>query len=153
MAKVDDLPIILEMIKPISQWKYASQIRAADVAMKTKFTNCDTMDTKDLALSSDNIHYNAASMIKIGTISAQRWLNMHYKYSPAVPVICRNSRPGSLHATLNTPSLMLFDLSGRSLSPDLFPRRAPGGGATPHELFIARSPQSGVAGPVLTLTR
>jgi hypothetical protein len=109
---VADLPVILEMIKPISAWQYAAKIRAADVDCKQKLKNVDTMDTKDLALSSDNIHYNAASQIKIGTISAQRWLHMHptsiaYRY--AEPSAIQSQQPTAMSF------VNLFDVSGRKV--------------------------------------
>jgi len=110
---VADLPIILEMIKPISSWKFAAQVRAADVACKQKLKNVDTMDTKDLALSSDNIHYNAASQIKIGTISALRWLKM-------IPtsIACHYSEPSALQLQpqpIASSFVNLFDVSGRKV--------------------------------------
>ncbi len=114
---VNDLPVILEMIvATTNMWKYSAIIRAADVAMTTKFDNCDTMDTKGFALSSDGIHYNAASQIKIGTISALRWLNMHFKYSPTVPIAYHYSEPLSAQFRPQPMSIVnLFDLSGRKL--------------------------------------
>jgi hypothetical protein len=115
---VADLPIILEMIKPISTWQYAAKVRAGDVACKEKLKNVDTMDTKDLALSSDNIHYNAASQIKIGSISALRWLNMHFIYQTPTQIAYRYSEPSTLQSQkqLSVVSFVkLFDVSGRKV--------------------------------------
>jgi len=115
---VPDLPVILEMIKPISAWQYAAAVRAADVACKQKLKNVDTMDTKNLALSSDNVHYNAASQIVIGTISAQRWLNMKFNYGPPVPIAYHYSQPSITQQQLQGApfsGVTLFDLSGRKV--------------------------------------
>jgi hypothetical protein len=115
---VPDLPVILEMIKPISTWKYADAVRAADVACKQKLKNVDTMDTKNLALSSDNVHYNAASQIVIGTVSAQRWVNMHFNYGGLVPVAFKASHPLGTHRLPRMtmiPIVNIYDLSGRRI--------------------------------------
>ena len=116
-TEVEDLPVILEMIKPTSMWQYAATIRAANIACTQKLKNVDTMDTKNLALSSDNVHYNAASMIIIGTVSAQRWLNMHYNYGGTVPVAFRlvqRSSPRQMSLAQFSTG-MLVDLAGRKI--------------------------------------
>ena len=107
------------MIKPISSWPYAAAVRTANINCTKKLENVDTMDTKDLALSSDNVHYNTASMVKIGTISAQRWLNMHYNYGTTTPVIAHlySQTPATLPQpqASSLPIVNMFDLSGRKL--------------------------------------
>ena len=120
-AGVENLPVIIEMIKPVSMWQYAATIRAAEVACAQKLENVDTMDTKDLALSSDNVHYNAASMIKIGAISAQRWLKMEFTASWwDSPVVYRSkdnmARPVSRTLSEAGFPAAIFDLRGRSVS-------------------------------------
>jgi hypothetical protein len=112
---VNDLPVILEEIKPTSSWQYAAKIIAADEACKQKLKNVDTMNTKNLALSSDNVHYNAASMIKIGTISAQRWVNMHFNYGPPVQVIHEYAQSPEMRASRQVGPVAIFDVSGRKL--------------------------------------
>jgi hypothetical protein len=82
--KVSDLPIIIPMIDVQSSWQYNSKIRAAEVAVTKKLKNVDTLDTK--GFPTDNVHYKAQGQVKIGTIAAQRWLNMKYQYSPTVSV-------------------------------------------------------------------
>jgi hypothetical protein len=137
---VADLPVILEEIKPTSSWKYAAQIIAADEACKQKLKNVDTMNTKNLALSSDNVHYNAASQIKIGTISAQRWLDMHYKYGSLPVPIANHSQPSSKNlrpSAFSMAQVKLFDLSGRELG------TLKGSPAFHHGVVIAKINQAG----------
>jgi hypothetical protein len=112
---VADLPVIMPMIKPISTWQYAAKVRAANIAIKAKLTNCDTMDTKDLALSSDNVHYNGQSMAIIGTRCAQRWLAM--KYIGTVPVIYQEKKDHTNFSDLRNASenAAIFNLSGRQI--------------------------------------
>jgi hypothetical protein len=45
-VKVDDLPVIIPMIDVQSRWTNNSIVRAADVAVKRKLKNLDTVDTK-----------------------------------------------------------------------------------------------------------
>jgi hypothetical protein len=110
---VEDLPIVLAMIKPISMWALADKIRNADIALTKKIKNCDTMDTKDLALSSDGVHYNGQSMVIIGTKCAQRWLAMKY-LDAVVPVI---NVPGKTISAVSSISKNVFsyDLTGRKI--------------------------------------
>jgi len=82
--KVSDLPIIIPMIDVQGSWQFNSTIRAAEVAVTKKLKNVDTVDTKGFA--TDGVHYRAAGQVKIGTITAQRWLKMKYQYSPTVSV-------------------------------------------------------------------
>jgi hypothetical protein len=108
-----DLPIILPMIAVQSRWPYNSTVRAADVACKTKLKNVDTMDTK--GLPSNGVHFSALGEVTIGTISAQRWLNMHYNYGLAVPIAYHFSQPSPQQQLQIAPFSLtaLFDLSGR----------------------------------------
>ena len=110
---VDDLPIILPMITTMSPWGHSAKIRDADVAMTKKLENCDTMDTKGYALADDKVHYNTASMIKVGTISAQRWLAMKY-LDAAVPVINRQNTTSS-HIPSSGKHNTSFDLTRRKI--------------------------------------
>jgi len=114
-TQVADLPVIMAMIKPISTWQYAAKVRTANIAIKAKLTNCDTMDTKDLALSSDNVHYNGQSTATIGTRCAQRWLAM--KYSGSVPVMYQEKKDRSNSSSLRNASenAAIFNLTGRQI--------------------------------------
>jgi hypothetical protein len=113
-TSTSNLPVIMAMIKPISSWQYAAKIRAANIAIKTKLTNCDTMDTKDLALSSDNVHYNAQSTAVIGSLCAQRWLAM--KFLGTVPVIYQETRIRNNSVINNKQSsCVIYNLSGRQI--------------------------------------
>lgn len=115
MAEVDDLPVIIPMISPNSVWNYSSIIRDAEVAVTKKLKNCDTMDTKGYKLAQDGVHYNTESMIKIGTICALRWLNMHYNYDPAVPVVSQKATSLFQKPAVAIFSSEMFDLSGRKV--------------------------------------
>jgi hypothetical protein len=115
-TKVEDLPIILPMIDVQSRWTYNSQIRAADVACKQKLRNVDTMDTK--GLPTNGIHYLAQGHVKIGTVCAQRWLNMKFKYGgDIVPIAYRYCQPEipRLYQALPFSSGILFDVMGRKI--------------------------------------
>lgn len=107
-----DLPVIIPMIYPGGMWKLAATIRAAEVALTTKLENCDTTETKDYNLS-DVAHYDAAGMIKIGTISAQRWIAMKY-LDVIVPIINMRNTTSSFTQSLEK-STTSFDLTGRKI--------------------------------------
>jgi hypothetical protein len=108
-----ELPIILPMIAVQTRWPYNSTVRAADVACKTKLKNVDTMDTK--GLPSNGVHFSALGEVTIGTISAQRWLTMHYNYGLVVPIAYHYSQSTSQQRLQIAPlsPITLFDLSGR----------------------------------------
>ncbi|MGE5670950.1 MAG: sialate O-acetylesterase [Fibrobacterota bacterium] len=82
--KITDLPVIIPMISTDPQWTYGSTVRAAEVAVTKKMKNVDTLDTKSFPISGG--HYTAPGQVKIGTISAQRWLKMKFAYSPTSSV-------------------------------------------------------------------
>jgi hypothetical protein len=138
-VKVADLPVIIPLIDAQGQWTYNSIVRKADVTVKQNGRNIDTLDTK--GFPTDGTHYRAAGYVKIGTIAAQRWLNMHYNYSPNVPIAFHSSPSSALqlqsHVTPYSPN-MLFDLSGRTIrtSGSSFEAMPPG-------IFIATVTQPG----------
>jgi hypothetical protein len=115
-VKVDDLPIIIPMIDVQNQWTNNSIVRAADVAVKQKLKNVDTMDTK--GLPTDGTHYRAAGYVKIGQLCAQRWLNMHFNYGEKVPIVYHYCQPEvpELNPVSLFSSVILFDVSGRKIS-------------------------------------
>jgi hypothetical protein len=82
--KVSDLPIIIPMIDVQGSWQFNSTIRTAEVNVTKKLKNVDTVDTK--GFPTDNVHYKAQGQVKIGTLSAQRWLAMKFAYSPTAVV-------------------------------------------------------------------
>jgi hypothetical protein len=112
-----DLPVILPLITTLTIWTYNTKIRDADVLMKQNLKNVDTLETKDFQ-TPDGMHYNAAGQLKIGQISAARWLAMHYNYSGTVPVVTNR------HSAPSTPQLPHmaalpftgFDLAGRKIA-------------------------------------
>jgi hypothetical protein len=114
--KVSDLPIIIPMIDAQGAWQYNATIRLAEVRV-TAMKNVDTLDTK--GFPTDNVHYKAQGQVKIGTIAAERWLNMHFNYGPVVavgrqcysPLVSQARSP----AELPVPD-MVFDLSGRKIN-------------------------------------
>jgi hypothetical protein len=115
-TKVEDLPIILPMIDVQSRWTDNAKIRAADVACKQKLKNVDTMDTK--GLPTNGIHYKAQGHVTIGTLCAQRWLNMNFKYGNGmVPVVYRYCQPEipMLYQALPFSGGILFDVMGRKI--------------------------------------
>ena len=114
-VKVPDLPVIIPLIDVQGQWTYNSIVRKADVTVKQNGKNIDTLDTK--GFPTDGTHYKAAGYVKIGTIAAQRWLNMHYNYGPIVPIAYQYTPSSKLlqQTRILTPSSMLFDLSGRTI--------------------------------------
>lgn len=108
----DDLPVIIPLIDVQSMWTYSSKVRAADIAVRNKLENVDTLDTK--GFETDGIHYKAKGQVKIGQIAAQRWLNMQY-FDSTVKVITfpRNTQriePFSFNGAV------LFDLTGRKIT-------------------------------------
>ncbi len=113
-VKIPDLPVILPMIDVQNRWTYNSQIRAADVAVKQKLKNVDTMDTR--GLPTDGEHYITAGQVTIGRIAALRWLSMHYNYGGAVLIAHRFCEPLSSQLRPQTISAVnVFDLSGRKI--------------------------------------
>ena len=111
MAEDDSMPAIIPMISG-SMWQYKSIVQAAEAAVAEKLVNADTMKTEGLAFSNDNVHYNAASMKKIGTVCGEKWLAMEYTkdwWNP-VPVVYQNRSSVSASFSLNRT---VYDLSGR----------------------------------------
>lgn len=107
-----DLPVILPMITTGSMWVHSAKIRSADLAMKEKYQNIDTVETKNYR-TPDNMHYDAAGQINIGQIAALRWLAMHYDYSGIVQVDQRNSGNRSPKRLQKIEGVSFIDLSGR----------------------------------------
>ncbi len=107
----EDLPVILPMIDVQSVWSQNAKVRAADIAVRNKLKNVDTLDTK--GFETDGIHYKAKGVIKIGRIAAERWLNMHY-FAP-VPVISV-SRNTSRPIAIFNGELSFFDCAGRKIN-------------------------------------
>jgi hypothetical protein len=120
MAGDDSMPAIIPMITG-SMWQYQDIVRAAECAVAKKLVNADTMDTKGYAFASDNIHFNAQSQMKIGTICAQRWFAMEFckewwSDTITTPVVYRSiPSPASAVPALPT-DLTFFDLSGRRVN-------------------------------------
>jgi len=118
MAKADSMPVIIPMISQTTssfmKWNYIDIIHKAEIAVTTKLLNCDTMNTNGYSISSaDQVHFTAESQVKIGTISAQRWLAMKY-LDVAVPVIKMRNNTSSF--TPSTPKATTsFDLTGRKI--------------------------------------
>lgn len=106
----EDLPVILPMIDAQSIWSQNAKVRAADIAVRNKLENVDTMDTK--GFETDGIHYKAPGVIKIGRITAERWLNMDY-FAP-VPVI-PVSRNTMRSVVMSTKDLSFIDCAGRKI--------------------------------------
>lgn len=114
-ADDDSMPVVIPMISGNS-WQYKSTINAAEIAVTTKLVNTDTMNTNGLAFAIDNVHFNAQSMVKIGTTCAQRWLAMNYtkNWWDAVPVV-KQLIPSAVTATSGLYSgFKIYDLSGRA---------------------------------------
>jgi lysophospholipase L1-like esterase len=114
-VNVADLPVILPLIAVQSIWPYNSTVRAADVTVKQKLPNIDTLDTKEFP--SDGIHFKAAGYWKIGVLAAQRWLTMHYNYGQVVPVAHPFYQPAIPKCDQASPLTcgILFDVSGRKI--------------------------------------
>jgi hypothetical protein len=113
LIKADSMPVVIPMISG-SSWQYLSIINAAEVAVAKKLVNTDTMSTKGFSLAKDNVHFNAQSQVKIGTISAQRWLAMKY-LDVAVPVIDVPEKTLSLISATNK-NITSYDLTGRKIA-------------------------------------
>jgi hypothetical protein len=113
--KVNDLPAIIIMIDVQNSWQYNSIIRAAEVAVTKSLKNVDTLDTKGYA--TDGTHYKAQGQVKIGTVTAERWLNMHYNYGSNVPVVYHYPSPALELQSQGTiySSDVLFGLSGKRI--------------------------------------
>jgi hypothetical protein len=106
----EDLPVILPMIDVQSFWTHNAKVRAADIAVRNKLENVDTLDTK--GFETDGIHYKAPGVIKIGRIAAQRWLNMHYFAPvPVIPVSRNAMRP----VVMSNRDLSFFNCAGRKI--------------------------------------
>lgn len=150
-AKVDSLPVILPMIDVQSMWTNNAKIRAADIACKQKLKNVDTLDTKGFA--TNGIHYQPQGQIKIGTISAQRWLAMNFtKDWWTTPVLQPNVNAAHAprYASTAAHPTALFDLRGRSI----------GTASSAHAnsvrgVFITRTggAASGICRPVVNFSR
>jgi len=134
--KISDLPMIIIMIDVQNSWQYNATIRAAEVAVTKSLKNVDTVDTKGYA--TDGTHYKAQGQVKIGTVSAERWLNMHFAYDPNVPVVYHFSTSPSLSQRSNSASNLLFDLSGKRI-------KTPNSSAEimPFGVFVAPVEQNG----------
>jgi hypothetical protein len=114
--KINDLPSIIIMIDVQNSWQYNSIIRAAEVAVTKSMENVDTLDTK--GLPTDGAHYKAAGQVKIGSVTAQRWLDMHYNYGSSVSVVHHYSpSPALLQQSriLSQSSDILYSLSGQQI--------------------------------------
>jgi deoxyadenosine/deoxycytidine kinase len=113
--KTPDLPVILPLITTVTMWTYSSRIRDADIAMKTKYNNIDTLETKNYQ-TPDGMHYNAAGQIKIGQITAWRWLGLKYQYEKAVS-ITQNLEKRVLSDALLDKQMHFasYDLTGKKL--------------------------------------
>jgi hypothetical protein len=114
---VSDLPVILPLITTVKNWTYSAKVRGADLVMKQTLKNVDTMETKDFA-TPDGMHYNAVGQLKIGQVSALRWLAMHYNYGGVTPILHRYSEPSAMQSSLKiarSPLIGFFDLSGRKI--------------------------------------
>lgn len=113
--EVDDLPIIIPMIDVQNSWPYNAIVRAAEVAVTRNMENVDTLDTR--GFETDGAHYRARGQVKIGTITAQRWMDMDYEYRTPV-VVGRGNAP--IHI-VNRPAARIsllpqYDLAGRSVT-------------------------------------
>jgi hypothetical protein len=114
--KITDLPSIVIMIDVQNSWQYNAIIRAAEVAVTKSMKNVDTLDTK--GLPTDGAHYKAAGQVKIGSVTAQRWLDMHYVYGPSVPVVYHHSPSPALlqqSSILSQSPTILYTLSGQQI--------------------------------------
>jgi hypothetical protein len=110
---VPDLPVIIPMIDVQGAWTNNSIIRAADIAVTKKFKNVDTLDTK--GFSTDGVHYRGQGQVKIGTTTAQRWLNMNFNYGPTM-IAFPNSMVSRQIQSAELSKSILFDLSGKRIS-------------------------------------
>lgn len=115
--EIPDLPVIIPMIDPQNQWRYHTIVREANVAVTQKMVNVDTLDTK--GFPTDGTHYKGQGQVKVGTVTAERWLAMNYNYGSAVST---TATPHTFKAVQlvqhrgGTGGLTRFyDLSGRSI--------------------------------------
>ena len=111
--KVTDLPVVIPMIDVQNQWTYNSIVRAAEVAMTTTYKNADTLDTK--GYPTNGTHYTGPGQVKIGMVTAQRWMHMHYTYDPAVSIAA--ATPALRREPVIAPYTAsgLFNVSGRRI--------------------------------------
>lgn len=114
---IPDLPVIIPMIDAQNQWRYNTIIRAANVAVTQKMENVDTLDTKGFA--TDGTHYKGLGQVKVGTVTAERWLAMNYNYGSAVPIISaprtqKAQQVQMLHR--GERPARFYDLTGRSIT-------------------------------------
>jgi hypothetical protein len=119
----DSLPIIIPMICG-NNWQYKTIIQAAEAAIAKKTVNADTMTTEGFALS-DGVHYNSASMEKIGRVCGQKWLAMKYLkststneppvISSATAVTCTTGSTSTYTVTATDPDndQVTFTVSGQ----------------------------------------
>jgi hypothetical protein len=127
--KIADLPSIIIMIDVQPSWQFSSIIRTAEVAVTKDLKNVDTVDTK--GFPTDGAHYKAQGQVKIGTNSAQRWLDMKYAWDPAVSISQNVSGfQEPRFTTVGTDATVYFDLTGRVLqhTPDQTGRVRPSSG-------------------------
>ncbi|HEX7511386.1 MAG TPA: sialate O-acetylesterase [Chitinivibrionales bacterium] len=113
-VKVADLPVIIPMIDAQGQWTNNVIVRAAEVAVTKSLKNVDTLDTK--GYPTDGTHYTAPGQVKIGTVTAQRWMKMKYI---SVPIVGQYSFPSVAGAKTRAAPFsqsMFLDLSGRKIS-------------------------------------
>lgn len=111
---IPDLPVIIPMIDQQNQWTYNSIVRAAEIAVTKNLKNVDTLDTRGFA--TDGTHYKGQGQVKVGMITAQRWLNMHYNYGSAVPVVFFPNSSSERSQLVRTSTAAFFDLSGKKVS-------------------------------------
>ncbi|MBN1306729.1 MAG: hypothetical protein JXA18_02340 [Chitinispirillaceae bacterium] len=112
----DSLPVIIPMITG-SNWQYKNIIQTAEITVAKKTVNADTMSTDGYALS-DGVHYNAASMEKIGRICAQRWLTMKFTegWWTTVPVVYRPTPAAQAVSGIHSSGeIFMFDITGRKI--------------------------------------
>lgn len=102
-VKVSDLPVILPMLDVQNRWTHNAKIRAADIAVRQKMKNVDTLDTR--GFPTDGTHYKAAGYIKIGQICAQRWLAMKFNYGEKVHTISPGHQQYGLLKKINSHML------------------------------------------------
>jgi hypothetical protein len=114
---VANLPVIIPMIDVQDFWTFAAKVRAAEVAVKNKLENVDTMDTK--GLPTNKIHYSAKGQATIGTTCAIRWLAMKYtKDWPSwMTSVVHQTTPAasSLQISFSPSNKAQFNLSGRMI--------------------------------------
>lgn len=138
MAEDDSMPAIIPMITG-GMWQHLNIVRAAEIAVAEKVVNADTMDTDGYALSGDGVHFNAASQIKIGTICAERWLDMEYtKEWWKTPVVYQSNRQTS-PLSFAPSNIAIFDLSGRKIAPSTYGGRLHSKSTISPQILIQRA--------------